>query len=69
MLPYSATDVVRVMSEEMKPADERRFGAHIARDIQRDEDHDVDRPNRPERGERVNLRLNFLRGAVLSRGF
>jgi hypothetical protein len=67
MLPYAATDVLRVMQDEFRTADERQLGAHLAHDVRRDEDNDFDEPDRPEQGERLSLRLSFLRGAVFSR--
>ncbi len=67
MLLYAATDVLRVMQAEFRTADERQFGTYLARDVRRDEDNDLDEPHRPDRGERLPLRLNFLRGTVLSR--
>jgi hypothetical protein len=67
MLPYAATDVVRVMQDEFRTDDEYRFGAYLARDVRRDEDNDVADSNRPDRGERHVLRLSFLLGTVLSR--
>jgi hypothetical protein len=65
MLPYSAHDMVRVMQAEMKPENDRKLGAHLARDVRRD-DHDDHQ--RPDRGERFSLRLLFLRGATVGRG-
>ena len=67
MLPYAATDVLRVMQDEFRTADERQLGAYLARDVRRDEDNDFDEQDRPEQGERLALRLSFLRGAVFSR--
>jgi hypothetical protein len=67
MLPYSAHDLVRVMEYELKPEDERRFGAHLAGDVRRDEDGRDDSSG-PDRGERLSLRLFFLRGAAFARG-
>jgi hypothetical protein len=67
MIPYSAQDLVNVMRHELTPEVERRHGAHVAQDIQRD-DAERDDTNRPDKGERFSLRLFFFRGAALARG-
>jgi hypothetical protein len=66
MLPYTALDMVRAMQHEMTPEDERRHGAHIARDIRRDDDRPDDFTN-PDKGERFSLRLLLLSGLSFAR--
>lgn len=66
MLLYSAQDMVQIMKEELKPEIERRYGHHIARDLEQDNDRDDQ--GRPDRGERFSFRLFFLRGAAAGRG-
>lgn len=58
--------MVRVMKNAMQPEEERRFGRHIARDIRHDDERDDQ--HRPDRGERLSLRLLFPRGATVGRG-
>ncbi|HEY7032727.1 MAG TPA: hypothetical protein VH482_15395 [Thermomicrobiales bacterium] len=67
MVPYNALDLVRVMRYEMTPEDERRHGAHIARDIRRDEDRPED-GDTPNKGERFSLRPLFLSALSVARG-
>jgi hypothetical protein len=67
MSPYNAQDIVRVMRYEMTPDDERRHGAHLARDIRREDDRHDD-ANRPDKGQRFSLRLLVLSGVSFGRG-
>jgi hypothetical protein len=55
------------MQHEMQTDEGRRFGAQLARDVERDEDHSDD-ANRPDLGARLSPRFSFLRGVAFSRG-
>ena len=61
MLPYGAYDLVKVMKYELSPEDERRHGAQLARDAERD---DHDEHTGPDKGLRSGVRLFFLPTAV-----
>jgi hypothetical protein len=67
MLPYSATDLLRVMRYEQMSEAERRYGVQIARDIETDDVRRND-SDRQDGLRTLPLRLFFLRGVALTRG-
>jgi hypothetical protein len=67
MLPYSAQDVLRVMRHELAAEVERGYGARIARDVDRKDDHSDDANRKNDRGGRTSP-LTVLRAFVLPRG-
>jgi hypothetical protein len=66
MLPHSAADILRVVRYERMSELERRYGAHIARDIETDAVRRNDR-DREDYRRTLPVRLAFLRGVALAR--
>ncbi len=55
MIPYSATDVLRVMQYELTPEPARTLGNRLATDVSSDEHRDDDRDTNGGGGKLIRL--------------